>query len=159
MPKKQQRKLIWKRALAFLVDIIIIQFIVNLSFNKLIKQQLNIEGSFFEIYSTLSSNYQQLTPFFTYISIITAVIAIIYFTIFEFKMEQTLGKMLFNIKVTAFRGKLNLQQAFIRNIPKALFFINVLFWILILDVVYMLFKKERLFDILAKTRIKLTTRQ
>lgn len=156
MPKKQP-KLVWRRILAFIVDILIIQFIISLSFNNLIKKQLNIEGGFFEVYNIITSNYEQLVPLFTFISVITAILAIIYFTVFEFKLQQTLGKMLFNIKIKTIKGKLTLQQAIIRNIPKALFFINVLFWILVVDVVYMLFKKERLFDIWAKTRIKYAT--
>jgi len=149
MPKN----LIWKRIFAFLIDIIIIEFIVNLSFNDLIKKQLNINGNFLEIYQTLSGNYQQFTSLFLFISIITAIIALIYFTIFELKMQQTLGKMIFNLKVKSVKGKLNLKQVLIRNTPKVLFFIDGLFLVLLIDLFYLIFKKERLFDKWARTTV------
>ena len=68
----------------------------------------------------------------------------------EYKLKQTIGKMIFNIKVSS-EGNLEFWQALVRNISKPIN-INIL---LLVDILYMLINKThlRLFDKLAKTEV------
>ena len=106
MPKKNQNMVkykeqvsVWKRGFAFIIDIIIIQFLINLSFNKILEDSFGSDKSLIELFNTGIENYSTLQPKLLLISIVTAIAALIYFTLMEFKLRQTLGKMLFKIKV------------------------------------------------------------
>ena len=160
MPKKydplkqyQDKVSIWKRGLAFLIDIIIIQILVNLNFSKLLQNDFGSDKSLTELFNYSINNYSTLEPKLLIISIVTSLLALIYFTLFEWKLKQTLGKMLFKIKVTSKNKKLELWQALVRNLPKVLIFINYFFWVLIIDLIYYNFTKKRLFDKLALTDV------
>ena len=72
----------------------------------------------------------------------------------EFKLRQTLGKMIFKIKVVQDTKKLEFWQVFLRNIPKSLFFVNYTIWIFLIDILYYSFTKKRLFDKIAKTDVE-----
>ena len=151
---KKEQVSIWRRGLAFLVDIIIIQFIVNLNFNKLLESELSNDKTLVELFNYTIENYSNLEPKLMLISIITAVAALLYFTILEWKLKQTLGKMLLRIEVKSENKKLELWQALLRNLPKAMFFVNYLVWILLIDLIYHSFTRKRLFDRLAKTYVE-----
>ena len=141
---------IWKRGFAFLLDIIIIQIIVNFSFRSQIEKQIN-NNNFFEVYNLISSNYNLYAPLILKLSILTAILSLIYFTLLEWKLNQTIGKMVFKIKVAPKR--LEFWQALVRNIPKAALFVNYTFFLFLADLFYLGFTKQRLFDKLAKTSL------
>ena len=157
MPKREriiEQVSIWRRGLAFLIDIIIIQFIVNLSFNKILEPELGTDKTLVELFNYSLENYSSLEPKLLLISIVTAFCALIYFTILEFKLQQTLGKMLFNIKVVSERKTLEYSQVLLRNAPKILFFVNYTSLLFLVDILYYSVKKQRLFDKLARTSIE-----
>ena len=157
MPKREriiEQVSIWRRGLAFLIDIIIIQFIVNLSFNKILEPQLGTDKNLVELFNYSLENYSSLEPKLLLISVVTAFCALIYFTILEFKLQQTIGKMLFNIKVVSERKTLDYSQVLLRNAPKILFFVNYTSLLFLVDILYYSVKKQRLFDKLAKTSIE-----
>src|SRR3989344_6922545 len=163
MPKKNQNMVkykeqvsVWKRGFAFIIDIIIIQFLINLSFNKILEDSFGSDKSLIELFNTGIENYSTLQPKLLLISIVTAIAALIYFTLIEFKLRQTLGKMLFKIKVVQYTKKLEFWQVLIRNIPKSLFFVNYTIWIFLIDILYYSFTKKRLFDKIAKTDVEKT---
>ena len=151
---KDKEVSIWKRGLAFIIDIIIIEFIVGLNFNKLLENDINKDKSLVELFSYTLENYSLIQPKLLTISIITGIMALIYFTLFEFYLKQTLGKMLLKIKITSENKKLEFWQALLRNIPKASLFINYVVWVLFIDLIYHSFTKRRLFDKLAKTSVE-----
>ena len=151
---KKEKVSIWKRGLAFLIDIIIIEFIVGLNLNKLLENNISKDKSLTELFRYSLENYSLLEPKLLTISIITGIMALIYFTLFEFYLKQTLGKMLFKIKVISENKKLEFWQALLRNIPKAALFINYIVWVLFIDLIYHSFTKRRLFDKLAKTSVE-----
>ena len=151
---KKEKVSIWKRGLAFLIDIIIIEFIVGLNLNKLLENNISKDKSLTELFHYSLENYSLLEPKLLTISIITGIMALIYFTLFEFYLKQTLGKMLFKIKVISENKKLEFWQALLRNIPKAALFINYIVWVLFIDLIYHSFTKRRLFDKLAKTSVE-----
>src|SRR3989344_594092 len=139
---------IWKRGFAFLVDLLIIEFIVNLTFKDYIGTNLGNDKNVIEMYRYLNANYELFSGFLLTMSIITALIALIYFTLLEWKLNQTLGKMIFKIKVMP--DKLKFYQALLRNLPKVLFLINYVSWIFLFDLIYLSFTRIRFFDKLAK---------
>ncbi|MEK6835701.1 MAG: RDD family protein [Nanoarchaeota archaeon] len=141
---------IWKRGFAFLIDILIIQFIVNFSFRSQIEKQIS-NGNLIEVYNLINQNYILYQPFILKLSIVTALLSLIYFTLLEWKLNQTLGKMLLKIKVMPKR--LKFWQALVRNLSKSTFFINYTSFIFLVDLFYLGFTKQRLFDKLAKTSL------
>ena len=147
---------IWKRGFAFLIDVIIIQFIVNLNFSKVLDTELS-DKSLVELFNYSLENHSSLEPKLLLISIVTAVSALIYFILFEWKLRQTIGKMILKIKVNSETKTLEFWQALVRNIPKAAFFVNYTVWIFLIDLIYHSFTRKRLFDKLAKTYVKKIT--
>ena len=147
--RKPDEVSIWKRGFAFLVDLLIIEFIVNLTFKDYIGTNLGNDKNVIEMYRYLNANYELFSGFLLTMSIITALIALIYFTLLEWKLNQTLGKMIFKIKVMP--DKLKFYQALLRNLPKVLFLINYVSWIFLFDLIYLSFTRIRFFDKLAKT--------
>ena len=144
---------IWKRGFAFLIDLIIIQIIVNLAFSSYIKQNIGNDMSIIETYRYINANYELFSGFLLTISIITATILLIYFALLEWKLNQSIGKMVFKIKINSYDKKVKLWQTLIRNLPKALLLINYVSWIFLLDLTYLAFTKQRFFDKLANTHV------
>jgi uncharacterized RDD family membrane protein YckC len=124
-----------KRFFAFLIDIIIINLVVVYPFNSLINTKT--------ILTDISINFNTVL-----VLLVIALLTVIYFAVFEFYFEQTIGKLIFNLKVISRTGKLGFMQTFNRNISK----ISLI--ILILDCLY-LFKKtgQRYLDRLTNTRV------
>ncbi len=151
---KKEQVSIWKRGLAFLVDILIIQFIVNLNFNKFLEPSLGNNKSIVELFNYSLDNYSTLEPKLLLVSIVTAILALFYFTLMEWKLKQTIGKMLFKIKVNSENKNPEIYQFILRNIPKSCLFVSYLIWVFLIDIVYYIFTKKRLFDKLSKTYIE-----
>src|SRR3989344_5450695 len=83
------------------------------------------------------------------IYLIIVLLTLLYFVILEFKYEQTIGKMFFDIYVASEKGDLSMQQIILRNITKPF---SIVF---IIDVAYMLFKRynQRLFEVFSNTLV------
>ena len=75
------------------------------------------------------------------------ILTIAYYSILEFKLRQTIGKMLLGIKVMSKKANFKYSQTLIRNISKP---ISILF---IFDVIYLLVKKQnqRFFEKISDT--------
>lgn len=124
----------WKRVLAFIFDVIIIDIVILYPFDSLFgKFDIN---NFVGVYST------KITIALMFILILTY----IYWVAFEWKVGQTPGKLLFNLYVAG-RERVKFEQILIRNLSKP--FILILF----VDVAYMFFKKEnqRFFEKMSNT--------
>lgn len=139
---------IWKRGFAFLIDILILELIINFAFSSYIEKNIGDLGNIIEMYKYLSENYASLQPFLLIMSIASALIALIYFTLLEWRLQQTIGKMIFKIKVNP---KMELWQALVRNLPKSLFFISYTYWVFLFDIFYLAFTRQRFFDKIART--------
>lgn len=140
-----------KKVAAFLVDILILQFIVISNFAAYFEKNFpKKEGDFMTVYTYLSSHQGVLTQMY-YVMISIGVIMMIYFTFMEYKYSQTLGMMLFKLHVESTASKeLTLWQAMLRNLYLIPIFPIFILWIL--DPIYFLFKGERLSEILSKTK-------
>ncbi len=141
---------IWKRGFAFLIDMLILELIVNVTFSSYIEKNIGDMGNIIEMYRYLSENYELFAPFLLTMSIISAFIALIYFTLLEWKLQQTIGKMIFKIKVNP---KIEFWQALVRNLPKSLFFISYTYWVFLFDIFYLAFTRQRFFDKIARTSL------
>ncbi len=88
---------ILKRTAAFFVDVMILEFFVFSSFENI---AANIMPSikFAEMTDYLEANPDK-TMLLVGIAIIAGIFAVFYFTLFEWALWQTPGKMLFNIRI------------------------------------------------------------
>jgi uncharacterized RDD family membrane protein YckC len=141
----------WKRGLAFIVDMLIFDFITFIPLYGFLKDRipqtddLMVLVKLFETPSFLES--------ISLISTLISFLFLFYFVAFEIKTRQTPGKMLLNLYVIADENKEGpgFSQVLIRN----LIFIPVipftLLWII--DPIYMIVTGRRLCEILSKTRV------
>jgi len=143
--------LIWKRIAAFAIDFFVIEFVLGFPFQSLIKRIMPTELSYSEAYSFFMNN-SYYTKMLTALMIMFSVLAILYFAILEYKLGQTVGKILMNIKVVG-EKKLGFWQCIGRSlflIPAFPFF---LLWVI--DPLYLFFGKkgQRLSEVLTKTKV------
>lgn len=154
----QERKftgnaLIWRRAVAFIIDLLIINFIINISFSGLIKKIIPESMGFSEIYAFVQSN-EEVRGDLIAVTIASSIIALLYFVITEKKMHQSIGKKIMNIYVvsTEKSESINIWQHILRNLLFIPIFPFILLWAL--DPLFMLISRsnQRLSEILSKTK-------
>lgn len=118
----------WKRFASFLVDSLILSTIITKPLSKLIDK--NTPQNLTDLLSI------DLGNIFLVASIIS-VINFIYWVSLEYKIQQTLGGLIFSISTGAEKGKLTLTQTILRNITKLS---SIL---LVIDSIGILFSKKR----------------
>ncbi len=133
---------VWKRILAYIIDIFIVNSIITRPFNKLMENAIPKKITSF---LSLAENFDWKTLII--ISLVSGVITILYWAVLEFKIQQTLGSLLLNIKVKSESKKLQFSQLLLRNITK------ISFVVLLLDSIPVLYsaKKQRYTEKLSKT--------
>lgn len=141
-----------KRILAFLIDMIIISFI-TLPLQASIPIQENL--SFTEIIKTMMGSPEIQGKLFM-IEVFSAIIAMLYFIIIEYKLGQSIGKTIMGLKIESEdknHKNLTLWQMFLRN----LFFVPLIPFNLlaVVDPVFMILRKDhkRLSDMFSKTKV------
>jgi len=119
MKHKKGCSLFCKRVIAYLIDLIVINFFIVSAFGKIINPK--------DILTILES------PEFTIASISIVLLSLAYWSVLEYSIHQSIGKMFFKLYVS---GKnLTLGQCIVRNLSKPFFIL------LVLDVLYMKIKK------------------
>lgn len=143
--------LVWKRALAFFIDLLIINFIILFPFRKLFQKIIPASISFKETFSFV--NAPELNSLIITISIFAAILMILYFVILEGKLRQSVGKIFTNIYVVSETKELKFWQLLVRNLFLIPLFPFILLWII--DPILMFFTKDnkRLSEILSKTKV------
>ena len=133
---KNNRASFWKRGLAYLIDLLIINFVIVFPFQSLINQN-SFDFKSFNLESLFAINSKEMLI----TSILIVLLSLAYWSILEYKLEQSVGKILLNLKVKT-KKQLSLTQSIIRNLSKPFFFI------LIIDIIYLNFSttKQRLFE-------------
>jgi len=129
-----------KRLIAFVIDILILEFIF-IPFNPLIKKVFQ-RGFEFDI--IVDGNTSII-----YLLIAMGAIALLYFSIFEYKLRQSIGKMFMNIYVISAYKEIRIWQVIVRNllfIP--IFPFNLLS---IIDLIFFIVKNRRFSEIITKT--------
>ena len=133
---------IFRRFLAFVIDLIIFDIIVLFPFNRLFNKI--VPGTTAEQYAYIQQNPQILTLLLPFV-MIAGIILVLYFTYFEYKLNQTPGKMLLRIKIFP-ESKITFWNYLFSNLTfLPLFPFNLL---LIIDPFYMIFspKNQRLME-------------
>ncbi|MFH2019999.1 MAG: RDD family protein [archaeon] len=154
LPKERKmlsKATVWKRFAAFFIDIMIVQMIVISPLSGIIEDRFKISSDWQETYKMLSSSPELLNSM---VPIVAAAFFLIfaYFVAFEFKLSQTIGKMIFGIFVVPRdREKLSLVKAAIRNVAIIPFFPFTLLWII--DPLYLIFTGDRLSDQISQTMV------
>ncbi len=143
--------LVWKRLLAFVADLLIINLVLFFPFKKIIQKSIPKFSSYSEAYNFLASN-QNYTTTLTIVSLVMALFALLYFAWLEYKIQQTPGKMLFNVYVVSDAKKLNFWQFIVRSLFIIPVFPFFLLWVI--DPLFLFFTKtnQRLSEILSKTK-------
>ena len=133
------KSLLIKRTIAYLLDLLIINVIIVLQFNKILEPYINIKEGFF-------SPPKDFTLIITLFMIM--LLTLLYFTILEYKIKQTIGKMVMGLYVQSKKPTFN--NFLIRNLTKPFFIL------LIIDTIYLLIKKtnKRYTEVLSQTEVK-----
>ena len=143
--------LVWKRAIAFLVDMLIINAIVFFPFKKIIQSTIPEFSSYSEAYHFIITN-QSYTARLAVVSVIMSLFAMLYFIILEHRIRQTPGKILMNIFVESEIKEIT----FIQCTARSLFLIPAFpfFFLWVIDPAFMIFTKgnRRLSEVLSRTK-------
>jgi uncharacterized RDD family membrane protein YckC len=150
---------LWKRALAFILDIFILDLFVLFPFAALLEKILKAT-TYTEIFQAMNSSPDNLSKIIA-LTIAISIMTALYFAIFERIFGQSIGKMVMNIFVINAESEYGLKvmpqkitfwQSLVRSIG-ILFLANMIF-ITIADIIYMFFTpyNQRLFEKLSKTR-------
>lgn len=142
----------WKRVIAYIIDAIIINIIIIWPFQKTIMRlSLGFQSNnILQVYNYISSNQEAVRatlPEMAILFVIVSILTIAYWAILEYKLRQSIGKMLLNIYVKSDEKTLTLQQCIIRNVSK----ISGL--LLLTDCIGIIGNKQRFLERLSKTRV------
>lgn len=141
---------LWKRAFAYIIDVFVINLVIIMPFQKVLEElgQGFADKSFFETYKVLmQSELQAIIPKLFFIFTLISLLSVLYWAILEYKIGQSVGKILFNIHVKSQTEKMTFWQCFLRNVTKVSTFP------LILDASYMIFTRgyQRYFEKISRT--------
>ena len=155
LPKEREfigPALLWKRIVAFFIDVTIINLFILFPFRSLFQNIIPKDYSFSEAYNLLSTSINY-TKFISSVSFAMLILIILYFFMMERKMQQTIGKMLMKIYVVSDNNQLKAWQLLARNLVFIPIFPFVLLWIL--DPLFMFFTEtnRRLTEILSRTKV------
>ncbi len=141
----------WKRLLSFFMDFFIIQVIIFGPFAPVFKNTLPLNGDVMANYAYFQNNPGIIEGLMSVFLAIFLLIGI-YFVVFEFKMKQTPGKMLFKLKVVPLeKEELTFWKVLARNIAVIPIFPFSALWIV--DPIYMMFTGSRLSDKFSRTKV------
>jgi len=134
---KKRSFFLTKRGIAYLLDLLIINLIIIVPFGSVLKD--------YEIGLFSFSFSQDLILSISIIIILVLMLA--YFSVLEYKVQQTIGKMIMGIYVKS--KNLTFKNALIRNITKPFLFL------LILDSLFLFGKgKKRFTEKISNTEVK-----
>ena len=122
-----------KRIIAYFIDMLVVSLVMYFPMKGLFSGMAG-EG---ETFSSLFVASQEMSFSIFLLDFALAIVFILYFALLEFKISQTVGKMMMGLEVKSVIGELTFRQCFMRNISK----MSVMF--LFIDSIYGLFKGTR----------------
>ncbi len=140
---------IFKRLVAFLVDLAILNFIVVWPFKRFFESMIP-SGNLMELASFVKANpaiVSQVNSIYLFMGIMF----FIYFTICEARFGQSLGKYIVGIYVKGEKENATFWQIVIRNIFLIPIFPILLLWVI--DPLSLVFTKSRFSDRISKTQV------
>jgi uncharacterized RDD family membrane protein YckC len=138
---------LWKRVFAYIIDLIVISFVIFMPLKKFFSDMP--EGEFEAVISYFSQ-YNTFSLDFFIVSFIAALLTVLYWALLEFYLSQSIGKMAMKIKVvTVDKTKLDFRKCFLRNVTKVSTFV------LFLDILYGIVTRSnrRYFELITKTKV------
>ena len=141
---------ILKRILAFIIDLLVLNLIVLYPFRGLI-ENLIPSGSLSDSYNYLMAHPGNVSAIYA-VMIMAAILAVLYFSLMEYKLGQTVGKIIFKLKAVPLKKKLGYWQCVLRAMLVIPFFPFYILWIA--DPVFALLNKDqqRLMEWVSKTK-------
>jgi len=141
---------ILKRILAFIADLLVINLVVLYPFRRLI-ENLIPSGPLSDSYNYLMAHPGIVSAIYS-IMIMVAILAVLYFSLMEYHLGQTVGKIIFNLRVVPLKNKLGYWQCLLRTLFAIPFFPFYILWIA--DPAFALFNKDqqRLMEWVSKTK-------
>jgi len=144
-----------KRVLAFMIDIILLEFLVLTPFKNLFFRIIPDTTNITSLYTYLT-NHPELTGKLTTLIMVVSVFVMLYFIILEWRIGQTLGKALVGIKVISLTEPKKKGIGFFSAIVRSLFLIPfipfILLWIIEPLVIIFTRTNQRLLEMLSKTK-------
>jgi len=134
----------WKRTLAFIFDIMVINLIIVWPFQGIFNKYLSSTT-----FGSIISSGEQLPSSLYVIILIVFILAMLYFMFFEYYLGQSLGQLFFDIKITSKNNDITLWQSFLRNCFILPIFPFYILWVA--EPLYLAFYKERLTERLTGT--------
>lgn len=125
---------IWKRAVAFVIDLFVINLFILTPFKPILSSKVPVGGTYSEMMEFFASNPEQMSTIVTAMMVVTA-LTLIYFTLMELKLQQTIGKMIMGIFIVSETKELKFFPLLLSNITFIPFFPFMLLWLI--DPVYM----------------------
>ncbi|MBS3144003.1 RDD family protein [Candidatus Woesearchaeota archaeon] len=140
--RKEQPAPLWKRVLAYVIDALILALILAplASFDT-------SYTSFSDLFNSFKTTTYTFQFFFSVCLIL--ILSLAYWTVLEYRFQQTLGKYFFHLKIVSEQKHLRFSQCLLRNISK----LSSL--LLLADVLYMFFShtSQRYSETLAHTEV------
>ena len=125
---------LWKRTFAYVIDVLIVDLVIVLPFQPLLNKISGKGENFAEMYAFFNNNPANIKIIF-FVSLLISLFTVLYWAILEYKLKQSVGKMIMKIYVRSKTKNLTFYQCFVRNISK----MSLL--PLVVDCSYMFFKK------------------
>ncbi len=129
---------LWKRILAFLADLVIIDFLVSPLSSLVSGAMPSQDFSAMQDYFTANP---EMSNVMLVLALSIGFVALVYFSVMEYKLGQTIGKMIFGLYVQP----LDKNPRFFQYLIRSLLVIPVVPFIffLIIDPVYLIYNKEQ----------------
>ena len=145
MLKKKRGVPLWKRILAYIIDAIVVSFIIAVPLKTFKADGWADMQSWTSITEGVTAPFGEAVK----MGVIVAIITILYWALMEYYIKQSLGKMVFRLEVRSTKKNLTFKQCLIRNVTK----IDGV--ILFLDTLYLIVKKknQRFFEKISETEV------
>jgi len=128
----------WRRLGAFVIDLLLFDFFILSPWSLIVMEKFSFTG-YDQMYSLLISSQTLLVTFYI-VAVFMTLLLICYFTIFQFILGQTLGMMLFKLRVVSLEGELSMGKCFFRNLFLIPFFPFSFLWAI--EPIHLFFSSE-----------------
>ncbi len=140
---------VFRRMLAFLIDILIVELVLVMPFKSIIDKVLPSTTDYAVAMEMIQSSAAKFNILVS-VMIMVSILMILYFSILEYKIGQTIGKIIMNIHVEPEKKSFKFWQVLVSNLTFIPIFPFILLWII--DPIYMLIsqKNQRLMEKISK---------
>jgi uncharacterized RDD family membrane protein YckC len=139
---------LWKRALAFIIDLFIINTVILFPLEKYFKSIIPAT-SYKDVARYVMEN-PSVTDKLTVIMIVISIIIVLYFSLSNYKTQTTLGKYLFRIRTKGAEKEAKYWQHLVGSLTFIPFMPFAVLWVI--DPIYIMMseKRQRLMERIAK---------